>query len=237
MLELGGGHVAVLRAARGSGRDADKELGVLALVARGDDVLPLVVVEVVLAVEGIVADDQIAADIVVELDEEGVELGLLDHLLHGKVRVRGRALGRTGDDDALVEGAELVGHGDPGLVVKVLAANLRKLEVKVETVDLAVLGRALVKGTRALPGSIVGTKGTPEEVGKIAAVLLGADAVVGGLFVPDTTDGKEHLDALATTVLKIVNDGAAVVEQVGGLAVLLEGSAPTVSSKADARIT
>ena len=109
--ELVGGDVS-----RGAfiGGEADEEFGVLALVALGDGGFPVVVVEVV---AGGVADDQVAADVVVELDEDGVEFGLLDHFFEVVVGVCEGALGRGGDEDVGIAEAELLDHGDVGFVV------------------------------------------------------------------------------------------------------------------------
>lgn len=88
-------------------RNADKDLGLLALITSSKDRFPGAVVE---AVEGSIAWDEIADRIVVELDEERVELGVLDQI---RVAVgRKRALRGSCDDDAAALGAELFHHGD-----------------------------------------------------------------------------------------------------------------------------
>lgn len=109
--ELVGGDVS-----RGAnvGGQADEEFGVFALVALSDGGFPVVVVEVV---AGVVANNQVAAYVVVELDEDGVEFGLLDHFFEVVVGVCEGALGGGGDEDVGVAEAELFDHGDVWFVV------------------------------------------------------------------------------------------------------------------------
>lgn len=227
-LERAGQDVAV----GGVGRHTDKQLGVLALVTGGNDVLPLVVVEAVVLMNR-TALDQLASLVVVELDEEGVKLGLLDHLRHGEPLRGGRALRGTGDEHVLVEGAEALNHGNVWLVVKVSAiGKVGDLHVKVETVNGGAGLAELVKGTGTVPRRVVGTESLPEEVGKVAAILLRGDTVVV-LLAPDATDGEQHLDSLVPAVLEVIQNGAAVVKKLGGLAILGEGGSPAVRSKAN----
>ena len=86
---------------------ADKQQRLLAL-GRGAEVRdPVVVVEV--GVGGL------AARVVVELDEEGVEGSVADDALHLEPLVAQGALGRGRDEDARVVGADLLDHEAPRL--------------------------------------------------------------------------------------------------------------------------
>lgn len=179
------------------GGKTDIDLGVLALLGLGKELLPLVVVEASLLVVG-VTGNEVAVGVVVELDEEGIKLGLTDHLVH-VVRAIGaeKALGSTRDEVGGVEGAESVDEGDPGLVLEAL------LDINVETVD-----KRVAKGTDALPVGRRLAKGTRQELGKLNAVLLGADGVVVR-FAPLATNAEEHLDALGLAVGDILGDEGA----------------------------
>lgn len=99
----------------GVGGKTNVELGVLAVLTSGNGLLPLIVVEVLLV--GSVAGNQVAAGVVVELDEEGVKVCLLNHLAHVKVLLRQGALRSARDENARVESTESLDHGNPGAVV------------------------------------------------------------------------------------------------------------------------
>lgn len=94
----------------------------------------------------------------------------------------------------------------------------------------------VIEGTRNIRGRIIGTESLPEKVGKVTTLLRGGDLVVVGCCVVDTTNGKQHLDALVSTVLEILLNGAAVVEQLSLDALAVgEPGGPAMRSEVNAR--
>jgi hypothetical protein len=93
-----------------AGGQSNVDLGRLAGLATVNDAHPLVIVHPVPRHVRVL--NSIAVAVVVELDEKGIKLGLVDHLLHVEVRVGSRALGSTSDDDVALESTELIDHGD-----------------------------------------------------------------------------------------------------------------------------
>jgi hypothetical protein len=97
-----------------TGRETDVQLGALAALARINDCRPVVVVESIPRYRRV--GNCIATRVVVELDKEGIELGLTDHLAHVEVFIASRALGSTSNDDVFSELAKSIDHGNVGAV-------------------------------------------------------------------------------------------------------------------------
>jgi hypothetical protein len=95
----------------GVGGQTEIDLGVRAGRASGDNVLPLSVGE--LAGDGV----DLAHLVVVELDEQGVEAGLLDQITQVEELVRRRALGSSSNERVGVQLTEALNHGDVTVVV------------------------------------------------------------------------------------------------------------------------
>ena len=93
-----------------TGGDGDEDLGVLALVTAVQDLRPRVVVGY-----GVLRR-KVALRVVVVLDVDGIELGLLNQALEGKVFVDSRALGGNRNVHVLLVLAELVNHSNVGVV-------------------------------------------------------------------------------------------------------------------------
>ena len=108
-------NVSVAGSIRATGK-TNEDLGILAAGTVAQDGLPLAVVE---GVEGVAGENAagVAARVVVELDEEGVEMGFLDHLAHLEEERVGWAFRGTSDEQAGVELAEALDHSDVGVVV------------------------------------------------------------------------------------------------------------------------
>jgi hypothetical protein len=181
----------------------DEELGSRTSGAL-DEALPGV--EVV-ALGSIVAPDVVAARVVVELDEEEVELGLGDHLVHiEELRVKW-ALRCAGDDLAATSagdlGAQLVDEGDVSGLVREL-----DLDIEVESVHHVVAERA-----RSGPAGVDRAVRTPQEVGELDTSTRRRDGVVRVLadlssyreqdFLPLGMAGSNAAGNLGTLILEI----------------------------------
>ena len=101
--------VSIARRVWASG-DGDEDLGVLALVAVVQDLRPGIIVG------HSVLRRKVALGVVVVLDIDGIELGLLNQALERKVFVDGRALGGNRNVHVFLVLAELVNHGNVGVV-------------------------------------------------------------------------------------------------------------------------
>jgi hypothetical protein len=110
------------------------------------------------------------------------------------------------------------------------------LNIKVETVDDSVLSRASIKGTRASPWLLEGSKGTPQEVGELYTVLGAADLVVAAQDrVVDTTDAEQNLDALLLAEVDVPLHVKALAQESRRNAILiLVGAGAAVSGKVGA---
>ena len=113
------------------------------------------------------------------------------------------------------------------------------LNVKIETIDgrsgASIVG---IKGTRTSPVLVIGTKGTPQEVGKVDTLLISRHLVVATVLVIDTADAKENLDTTLLAVRDALLDRVALAQEVSSDVVLvLVGSSPAVSGEVGARVT
>lgn len=107
---LDGDRVDVARpSSRLVGRKTNVDLGRLALGTRGNNGLPVVIVE---PVAGGVARDGVTRRVVVELDKELVKGGLSDHLVHVRDGRERDALGSSSNQQRGIKRAERVDHLD-----------------------------------------------------------------------------------------------------------------------------
>lgn len=166
--------VARSRCSRRAGK-TDEELGVLA-GGVGEEANPGIVVE---AVARRVTGNGVAGRIVIELDEEQVKDSLGDHGLHLEVVRVQRTLRCSGNNVGTSRGGRLVKVRVQTVDQSNIAALIGKLglNVKVEAIHGHVFGRT-VEGTWTGPAGVVGTEGTPQEVGKVLALLLARHGVV-----------------------------------------------------------
>lgn len=193
------GHVA-LAAGGGRGEHAEVQLGVLALAGAADDIEPGIVVD---GVRGL------AAGIVVELDEEGVELGGLDELAHLEPLLGGRALRSGRDVVPGVQLAESVDEADPGLLVGVLV-----LYIDVETVDAEAVVGTVVEGARASVACAVRAEKVVQVIGELDTSRLILEIVGARAAAPAlATDGEDNPLALALAVTDVLLDQVAVEEE------------------------
>jgi hypothetical protein len=112
---LGGDETRAGQGSRRAGKQTNEELGVLALVALGEQVGPGVVVEAVAGQSRI--SNGIANGVVVELHKQSVQGGSLDEVLQVKVWVEGGALGSGGQEHGAIQFTELLSHANVRLVV------------------------------------------------------------------------------------------------------------------------
>jgi hypothetical protein len=113
------------------------------------------------------------------------------------------------------------------------------LDVKVETINgrssASIVG---IKRTGAIPVLVIRTKGTPEEVGKVDALLVSRHLIVATVLVIDTTDAKENLDTTLLAVRDALLDRVALAQEVSSDVVLvLVGSSPAVSGEVGTGVT
>lgn len=113
------------------------------------------------------------------------------------------------------------------------------LDVKVETVNgrssASIVG---IKGTGAIPVLVIRTKGTPEEIGKVDALLVSRHLIVTTVLVIDTTDAKENLDTTVLAVRDALFDRPALAQEVSSDVVLvLICSSPAVSGEVGTGVT
>lgn len=207
-------------------RESDEDLGVLALVTLVEDRSPILEVELSVG--------RLAVWVVVRLKVNSVQLSLLDEALEREKRMPGRALRSGRDVDVLLVLAELLYHGDIGIVANVV--SLTVLEIKIKTVNLGVEIVA-VEGARAIPVGVVRTESVPEEIGKAAAVGDSRDLVVAVTSVINATNGQNDLDTHITTLLDAFGDGATLAPELGFMAILAVVSIPTVAGKVGSGIT
>ena len=179
-------------------RETEEELGVLALGAVLNDLDPIEVVDAIVRVE-------LALRVVVELDEQGIELSLIDQVGEVEVTVVGGALRSSRDEERWVQLTEGLDHGNVATVVEL------GLDIEVKTVN-GRLGLLSIEGTRAGVAKLEWTEGLVQELGKLNTVLLAADGVVVGAIVVVATDAEQNLDAALLAVRDILLDGGAVAQ-------------------------
>ena len=100
--------------------------------------------------------------------------------------------------------------------------------VKIKAVD-----RAVPKGARSFPFSGLGAKCAPEEICEVYCSLRRLNLVTGR----GTAQRKEYFLSTSLTDWDILDDGIAVLQQLGGLPIFVFIIAPALVTKVGARVS